>query len=346
MLPSTPRTDQHRGVSPVIGVVLLVGITVILAAVIGVFVLGLDASSSGPANAGVTMSEQPDGIHVTYTGSGTAETIEIRVSGSTITTWNKSDVGASVRVVGVSGDEQIAVVGVSEAGSETAMTSHTVENDAGYQATNPPEAVPLGGTGAGGGAAPMSVLDDFEDGPNAEWSGDYVYKTNGAGAYEGSGSIDVGGVGPDWRVASHGLSEAPDQLTIHYYSAYGYGGGDVTLDAPDGSVLAGVRMVGSARDLYAFDQSGYEHGDDAYAENSPEVSSVGASLQSGYWYNITFQNVDFAAGEYRIVITDTSDGSTVVETTVTTDGDLTTAARFTVSNSDAVATLDTIKVTE
>jgi len=47
--------NDDRAVSPVIGVILMVAITVILATVIGTFVLGLGDSLGGSATAGVTV---------------------------------------------------------------------------------------------------------------------------------------------------------------------------------------------------------------------------------------------------------------------------------------------------
>jgi flagellin-like protein len=49
--------ENDRGVSPVIGVILMVAITVILAAVIGTFVLGLGESVDSNPSAGVTVND-------------------------------------------------------------------------------------------------------------------------------------------------------------------------------------------------------------------------------------------------------------------------------------------------
>jgi len=53
----TDKQYSDAGVSPVIGVILMVAITVILAAVIGTFVLGLGDQVSQNAQAGVTFEE-------------------------------------------------------------------------------------------------------------------------------------------------------------------------------------------------------------------------------------------------------------------------------------------------
>lgn len=84
--------DNDRAVSPVIGVILMVAITVILAAVIGTFVLGLGDSVSQNANAGVAIEQSGGDTVITITSMGdNADTVEYSTdSGSS---W--SDVGTS-----------------------------------------------------------------------------------------------------------------------------------------------------------------------------------------------------------------------------------------------------------
>jgi len=55
----TLRSDD-RGVSPVIGVILMVAITVILAAIIGAFVLGLGQNTQAAPQASLTVSDASD----------------------------------------------------------------------------------------------------------------------------------------------------------------------------------------------------------------------------------------------------------------------------------------------
>ena len=65
--------DSERGVSPVIGVILMVAITVILAAVIGAFVLGLgdQVSNNAPqASFGFDFEEDATNRNVTITHDG------------------------------------------------------------------------------------------------------------------------------------------------------------------------------------------------------------------------------------------------------------------------------------
>jgi len=69
--------NDDRAVSPVIGVILMVAITVILAAVIGTFVLGLGDSLGGSPIAGVTVDgDNSTDVTVTLTNLGTAENVQ------------------------------------------------------------------------------------------------------------------------------------------------------------------------------------------------------------------------------------------------------------------------------
>lgn len=114
--------ESDRAVSPVIGVILMVAITVILAAVIGTFVLGLGDNVNQSATAGVSVNggavtvtslgSNTDGVYCTGSsdlldGSDSTESNYASV-GDTITNCG----GKNVVAVG-SGDTQNAVVRTS-----------------------------------------------------------------------------------------------------------------------------------------------------------------------------------------------------------------------------------------
>lgn len=89
---------DDRAVSPVIGVILMVAITVILAAVIGTFVLGLGDSLESEVQAGVSVDGDSSSTErtVTWTSQGTADAVEVRnnsgdIQGSAITTVGGSE---------------------------------------------------------------------------------------------------------------------------------------------------------------------------------------------------------------------------------------------------------------
>lgn len=84
-------SGEDRAVSPVIGVILMVAITVILAAVIGTFVLNLSDSVNEQANAGVTV-EAVDGstgqnlVTINSINKETTSEVVCRPSGNSVGT--------------------------------------------------------------------------------------------------------------------------------------------------------------------------------------------------------------------------------------------------------------------
>ena len=75
------NSDDDRGVSPVIGVILMVAITVILAAVIGAFVLGLgDQVSNNAPQASFSFDFGTDNVTVTHTGGDDIESDNLELS--------------------------------------------------------------------------------------------------------------------------------------------------------------------------------------------------------------------------------------------------------------------------
>nr|WP_095532149.1 type IV pilin N-terminal domain-containing protein [Halodesulfurarchaeum formicicum] len=72
---------DDRGVSPVIGVILMVAITVILAAVIGSFVLGIGGDIQETPQASLSMSDNGSGgITVAHQGGDTLTNSDIKVT--------------------------------------------------------------------------------------------------------------------------------------------------------------------------------------------------------------------------------------------------------------------------
>lgn len=93
--PKLVGNDEERAVSPVIGVILMVAITVILAAVIAAFVLDLGDSVSEEAQAGVNLDvdESGDGsISVEVTSLGNSDYVELGgdVTDSTVASGSDS----------------------------------------------------------------------------------------------------------------------------------------------------------------------------------------------------------------------------------------------------------------
>lgn len=85
--------DEERGVSPVIGVILMVAITVILAAVIAAFVLDLGQGQSANAQVGLDISQDGSEVSVQRIDEGNAESIYISATTSADTYWVTSSGG-------------------------------------------------------------------------------------------------------------------------------------------------------------------------------------------------------------------------------------------------------------
>ena len=80
--------ENEDAVSPVIGVILMVAITVILAAVIAAFVFGMAGNIQTTKNVAATATQQGNDIIVTYQGgpdSNSVAYLRIDVSGDTTT---------------------------------------------------------------------------------------------------------------------------------------------------------------------------------------------------------------------------------------------------------------------
>jgi len=90
--------DEERAVSPVIGVILMVAITVILAAVIGTFVLGLGdqvQSTTPSASFGFEASglsdTTADEVKITHESGTSIETSSIKVNIGSTTVYNNGE---------------------------------------------------------------------------------------------------------------------------------------------------------------------------------------------------------------------------------------------------------------
>lgn len=85
MIPETIERikNSERAVSPVIGVILMVAITVILAAVIAAFVLGFGADQDSAPQATWSVENTTDSITFTHEGGDAVETDNLRLGGLT-----------------------------------------------------------------------------------------------------------------------------------------------------------------------------------------------------------------------------------------------------------------------
>lgn len=129
-------SDDSRAVSPVIGVILMVAITVILAAVIGTFVLGLgDSVESAPqASFNFDLDEDSDELTISHRGGDNVDEADIEVTGTnedgsvfTGSVFRAGDT-KTVDVTGSSGDT-VNIVYVSD-GSRDIIGTYDIPEDA------------------------------------------------------------------------------------------------------------------------------------------------------------------------------------------------------------------------
>ena len=135
---------EERAVSPVIGVILMVAITVILAAVIGAFVLGLgDSVSETAPSAQIDFDYNDDEVTLTHDGGNSFQVSNVELTGpngsvsdleNTNGAWGDDgtvSAGASVTVAdgnqvnAVGGEETIRVVWSGDGGSSSTIARST-----------------------------------------------------------------------------------------------------------------------------------------------------------------------------------------------------------------------------
>lgn len=130
--------EDERAVSPVIGVILMVAITVILAAVIAAFVLDLGQGQSANAQAGIEFDEESDGsgnqqVTATINSIERADSISFSEDcGGSVTgdvssgDFDPLSAGSSITVDSCSSGDTIQIIGEYE-GSENVITEYEVK---------------------------------------------------------------------------------------------------------------------------------------------------------------------------------------------------------------------------
>ena len=134
-------TSNEKAVSPVIGVILMVAITVILAAVIAAFVFGM-AGNIAKTKVVAATAQQPDATHIVVTyqggqdaatcvgikwtitnpaGGSIASTLMGRATGSTALA-----VGKSATLTGTSGKDHVVGAAYFSDGSQQVIIDNTI----------------------------------------------------------------------------------------------------------------------------------------------------------------------------------------------------------------------------
>jgi len=126
--------ENEEAVSPVIGVILMVAITVILAAVIAAFVFGMTGNVGTTKTVAVTASQNGNDFVVTYHGgadAGTLHLLKVTAGGNTKYCYaSETDTGYTVPAdAGTTGheeDKKIPLGAVIELSGATAQRDHVL----------------------------------------------------------------------------------------------------------------------------------------------------------------------------------------------------------------------------
>ncbi|QLG49033.1 type IV pilin [Natrinema halophilum] len=105
-------TADERAVSPVVGVILMVAITVILAAVIAAFLMDVGENQRAPGRAGVTINESASPHEVTLTSLGdNTDTVTCSAGGGQASSVGDTfDCPDGESVIAVTGDGSETVI--------------------------------------------------------------------------------------------------------------------------------------------------------------------------------------------------------------------------------------------
>ena len=134
---SEPRTTPrevgrgNRAASPVIGVILMVAITVIIASIIGGFVFNVGGQVEESVQAGANVEAEDGEIKVTWSANQNADRVEAEVGsscsgGAASTTLNSVGDGHTF-TCGTGNDVQVTVTAVRDGEARTVLLTKTYE---------------------------------------------------------------------------------------------------------------------------------------------------------------------------------------------------------------------------
>lgn len=120
---------NEEGVSAVMGVILMVAITVIMAAIIATFVLNMANGVQTKKNVAFTLSRNVNGVDVTLHDAGGAQQIsDLRISGPSGASWSGTSPAGVGTVVNVGGTWRITFSGTSTSIPQHIVLTAKVDN--------------------------------------------------------------------------------------------------------------------------------------------------------------------------------------------------------------------------
>jgi len=129
--PTDPDSNQERAVSPVIGVILMVAITVILAAVIAAFVLDIGPGETDPG-AAIQFDHDADDdeleLELQSLDGGADAVVVVESDGNNIVPYEGDDESYERKALTVSGEEQFYDTSDIDGGSIQAISVSDTDN--------------------------------------------------------------------------------------------------------------------------------------------------------------------------------------------------------------------------
>lgn len=147
--------EKESGISPVVGAILMVAITVVLAAVILFFVTGL-ANDPTVGQAGVSVNENPDGtVTIQLVDAGNADEIIVRTpSGDeTLLVGDEETVSEDVQVIAVVGESETLLRNVESEATSPSIAHNTAPTISDCSTVYP--------SGDGSPSNPYTIVDDW-----------------------------------------------------------------------------------------------------------------------------------------------------------------------------------------
>lgn len=128
------KKQKHAGVSSIVGVILMITLTILLASIVSGFAFDLvDDLLQSPAQAGLSFSETYDAqtdqfdVDIVWSSEGTVENIHaIRPNGAS--TERLTDVGETINVNGLQDGDELRIIGTMDDGSEQVIQTYTVSS--------------------------------------------------------------------------------------------------------------------------------------------------------------------------------------------------------------------------
>lgn len=112
---SKQKLSDDRAVSPVVGVILMVAITVILAAVIGTFVLDLGSDQTEPPRAGVQFEKVNGGsdLRLTLIDAGNVDSLDTKTGSGSATEWTTDPSAGDTTTLTDAASKDVVVIGTN-----------------------------------------------------------------------------------------------------------------------------------------------------------------------------------------------------------------------------------------